>query len=509
MRDTKPILETKHITKRFPGVTALSDVNFELIAGEIHGLVGHNGAGKSTLAKILTGTYRPDAGEILIEGQPVAFRHPKDAIDVGIGSVAQEGTLLPSFTVAQNMFLGRERCHAGIVQERYLIQAGENLLEATGLTGIVNVRDDVRKLGPAQRKIVEILKILTLHPRIVIFDESTAALSENERSPLFAIMDRFRKREMGVVFITHYIEEVIEVCDRTTVMRDGRIVGSLTRDEADKDTIVRMMIDRERKTTFPNYTRAPGAVLVEIEHLGDGGAVKDATLNVRRGEIVGLFGTIGSGRTELGELIFGARKRTTGRITKDSRSIAGKSVRQAIAAGMALVPDDRLTKALMLEESVVDNITLPFLEDYTSGMVVNRRRECDHAQGVVDGLDIRTPSLSTQVRYLSGGNKQKVSFAKWIGGHGSDFYIFDEPTEGVDVGACVEMYQIIAKLVERGGGCLVISSDIQEIIGLSDRIFIMREGTIVGEFLRDETDLPQKLLAASLGFRSFQEKYRT
>ena len=275
MRDTKPILETNHLTKRFPGVTTLSDVNFELIAGEIHGLVGHNGAGKSTLAKILTGMYRPDAGEILIEGQPVEFRHPKDAIDVGIGSVAQEGTLLPSFTVAQNMFLGRERCHAGIVQERYLIQAGENLLEATGLTGIVNVRDDVRKLGPAQRKIVEILKILTLHPRIVIFDESTAALSEKERSPLFAIMDRFRKREMGVVFITHYIEEVIEVCDRTTVMRDGRIVG--------------------------------------------------------------LFGTIGSGRTELGELIFGAHKRTTGRIAKDSRSIAGKSVRQAIAAGMALV----------------------------------------------------------------------------------------------------------------------------------------------------------------------------
>lgn len=501
MENPKVILETKDINKRFPGVHALKDVAFDLCQGEIHGLVGHNGAGKSTLVKVLTGVYIPESGDIFLNGEKVVFTKPKDAIDLGIGIVTQEGTLISNFTGIQNIFLGQEECWAGIVQDKLLEKKGQELLKKTELD-VIDLNEEVENLSPARRKIIEILKIINLDPKIVIFDESTASLSDKERKLLFDIMRRFRDRGMGVVFITHYIEEVLQVCDRITVMRDGRNVGTIAAETATKAEIVRMMINKEQKSEFPEYERKFGDMLLEAEHISDGRMVKDASLKVRRGEVVGLFGTVGSGRTELGEAIFGVRKTTSGIIKMNGQEVKIDSVKKAIKKGMALIPDDRLKKALMLEEPVVDNITLPFLKEYTKGSVVNRKSECEDTKKIVETLEVKTPSIFTKVNSLSGGNKQKVSFGKWVTGVKGklDFYIFDEPTEGVDVGACAEMYKIIADLTQRGCGCLVISSDLAEVIGLSDRVYIMREGEIVAEFDRNEESLQQKLISTSLGF---------
>jgi len=495
------VLQTKGVNKRFPGVHALKDVDFNLKKGEIHGLVGHNGAGKSTLVKVLTGVYVPESGEIFLEGEKVCFSKPKDAIDMGIGIVTQEGTLISSFTGIQNIFLGQEICSAGMVNEKLLQQKGHELLKKTELD-ILDLNIPVEKLSPAQKKIIEILKIINLDPKIVIFDESTASLSDKERKLLFDIMRKFRDRGMGVIFITHYIEEVLNICDRTTVMRDGQIVGTVMTKDVNKGKIVRMMINKEQKSEFPEYDRNPGEVLLEVEHFSDGRMVKDASLTIHKGEVVGLFGTVGSGRTELGEMIFGARKKESGKLTMNGKEIRVDNVKKAIKQGMALIPDDRLNKALMLEEPVVDNVTLPFLKEYTKASVVNRKSECKDTQKIVEMLDIKTPSIFTKVNSLSGGNKQKVSFGKWVTGVKGkiDFYIFDEPTEGVDVGACAEMYKIIASLVQKGAGCLVISSDLAEVVGLSDRVYIMREGEIVAQFDRDTDDLQQKLISTSLGF---------
>ncbi len=503
---SKVILETRGINKRFPGVHALKDVAFNLRSGEIQGLVGHNGAGKSTLVKVLTGAYIPEAGDILLDGEKVVFHSPKDAIAKGIGIVTQEGTLIPSFTGIQNIFLGQEDRKMGVVLEKVLEQKGRDLLSRTDLD-MIDLKLTAEELSPAQRKIVEILKIINMNPRIVIFDESTAALSDRERKLLFDIMYSFRDKGIGVVFITHYIEEVLMVCDRITVMRDGQNVGELDGKTATKHDIVKLMINKEQKSEFPEYERKIGEVLLEAEHVSDGHMVKDATFHVKRGEVVGLFGTVGAGRTELGEAIFGARAITSGVVKMKQKEIRVKNTMQAIKEGMALIPDDRLKKALMLEENVIDNITLPFLKDYTKGNIVNRAKEVADVEETIRKLDIKTPSAYTKVNSLSGGNKQKVSFGKWITGvkRRTDFFIFDEPTEGVDVGACAEMYKIIADLVQDGAGCLVISSDLAEVIGLSDRVYIMREGVIVAEFCRGEADLQHHLIATSLGANEGEE----
>lgn len=500
MKDPQVIYEVKGVNKHFPGVHALKDVDFDLRKGEIHGLVGHNGAGKSTLVKVLTGVHIPEAGTFKLQGESISFTKPKDAIEMGIGIVTQEGTLIENFTGVQNIFLGQEKCTAGILNDKELVRKGQELLRKTELD--IDLDVEVEELSPAQRKIVEILKIINLDPKIVIFDESTASLSDKERKLLFQIMRKFRDRGMGVVFITHYIEEVIETCDRITVMRDGQVVGTIQGKTATKQEIVKMMINKEQKSEFPEYDRNPQGIFVELEHVSDGGLVKDASMYIRKGEVVGLFGTVGAGRTELGETIFGARKMKSGKIKINGQEVKIDSVKKAIKMGMALIPDDRLKKALMLEEPVVDNITLPFLKEYTKGGVVNKKSECRDTHNIVKALDLKTPSIHTKVNSLSGGNKQKVSFGKWVTGikGAIDFYIFDEPTEGVDIGACAEMYKIIADLVQKGSACLVISSDLSEVIGLSDRIYIMREGEIVGEYNREEDNIQHKLVSTSLGF---------
>ena len=500
LEGSQVIYEAKKVNKHFPGVHALRDVDFTLYKGEIHGLVGHNGAGKSTLVKVLTGDYIPESGELFLNGEKIVLAKPKDAIEKGIGIVTQEGTLISNFTGVQNIFLGQEISTAGIVRDKKLDEKAADLIKRTELD-FVDLNVSVDELSYAQRKIVEILKIINLNPKIVIFDESTASLSDKERKLLFEIMRKFRDKGVGVIFITHYLEEVLHICDRITVMRDGQNVGTIMAATATKETIVKLMINKEQKSEYPEYNHTAGDMLIEIEHLSDGNMVKDVSMHIRKGEVVGLFGTVGSGRSEFGETLFGVRKVKSGSVKIKGKETKIDSVKKAIKSGMALIPDDRLAKALMADETVVDNLSLPFLSEYVKSFVVNRRSECKDSEKIVKLLDIRTPGIFTKVSSLSGGNKQKVSFGKWVSGVKGklEFYIFDEPTEGVDVGACAEMYKIIADLVQKGCGCLVISSDLSEIIGLSDRIYIMREGTIVGEVDRNIDQLHDRLISYSLG----------
>lgn len=499
MKHPDIILETKDICKRFPGVYALRDVCFNLCRGEIHGLVGHNGAGKSTLVKVITGVYMPDRGSIFLNDEKVVFRHPKDAIDKKIGIVTQEGTLINTFNGIENIFLGKERSKFGVVNNKELKQKGLELMQSLNLD--IDLTVSVSELSPANRKLIEIMKIINQEPDIVIFDESTASLSDRDRQQLFQLMYKFRDKGMGVIFITHYLDEVLQVSDRITVMRDGCVVGTVDGKSATKHEIIKMMINKEQKSEFTDYDRKFGEVLLDVVNLSDGKTINGVSLNVRSGEVVGLFGTVGSGRTETLETLFGARGKKSGTVMINGKEVNIKNTKQAIEAGMALIPEDRLNKALLLEESVTENITLPFLKDYTMASVINRKKQVCDVKSTVDKLDIRTPSIYTKVNSLSGGNKQKVSFGKWITckGKKTRIYLFDEPTEGVDIGACAEMYGIIAELVQNGAGCLVVSSDISEIIGLSDRIYVMKDGKIVSEFSRSDMDLHQKLIASSLG----------
>ena len=499
MKNEQILIETNGICKQFPGVYALKDVDFNLRSGEIHGLVGHNGAGKSTLVKVLTGVHEPERGQIILDGEPVVFRHPKDAINKGIGIVTQEGTMIDTFTGVENIFLGQEKVKFGVVDNKELAKKGHELMQSMNLDIDLNVGVD--ELSPAKRKLIEVMKVINQYPKIVIFDESTASLTDKERQELFRLMREFREKGLGVIFITHYLDEVLEVCDRITVMRDGCVVGTIDGGSATKQEIVKMMINKEQKSEFIAYERNFGDVLLEVDKLNDGKVVKDVSLYVRSGEVVGIFGTVGSGRTEVLETLFGARKKKSGTIKLDGKIINSKHSKAAIAAGLALIPEDRLTKALLLEDSIQDNISLPFLKDYTKASVINHRKQVVDVKDTVAKLDIKTPSIDTAVNSLSGGNKQKVSFGKWITGtkNKTKLYMFDEPTEGVDVGACAEMYKIIAELVQGGAGCLVVSSDLSEVSGISDRIYVMNEGKIVTELSASDVDLQRKLIASSLG----------
>lgn len=494
------IMKMESVSKQFPGVLALDQVDFDLRKGEIHGLVGHNGAGKSTLMKVLTGTYIPEEGQISLNGEPIILQSPRDAIQKGIGIVTQEGSLIPSFTGIQNIFLGQEEHTATYIHEDRLLVKAEKLMKYFGMS--VPVTKNVEDLNPAQRKLIEILKVLNQNPKVLILDEPTAALSEKERVHLFEVMKRLKEENIGIVFITHYLEEVQEMSDRITVLRNGRHAGVLQAEEATKDRIVQLMINREQKSEYPQRSGMIGECLFETKNISDGEVCNNMNVKVHRGEIVGMFGSVGSGRTEFVETVFGARMKTSGEVLLEGQAVQINKVADAIHHGFALIPDDRLTKALFLDESVKDNITIPYLKELSQLFRISFLKEQKNAKKMVEQLSIKTPTIHTKVSSLSGGNKQKVSFAKWIGSdqEKAKVFMFDEPTEGVDVGAREEMYKIISGLTEQGAGCLVVSSDISEILGLSDRIYVMREGEIALEVKNDRSEhIHQKLMEASLG----------
>ena len=488
----RPLLRMEGIGKHFPGVQALKEVSLEVYPGECLGLVGENGAGKSTLMKILSGVYAPDEGQLFLDGQPAAFANPRQAQALGISIIYQEFNLMPNLTVMENVFVGREPNAAGIVRRRELQRRTRALLDQLGVR--LHPEAMVRDLSVAEQQMVEIAKALSLNARLVIMDEPTSALSDTEVAALLDIVRGLKARGLGVIFITHRLEEVFTICDRISVLRDGENVGELAIAEASPERIVRMMVGRNLGDLFQKEASAveeAAAPVLEVRGLGRTGTVRDpaaivledVNLAVRAGEIVGLAGLVGSGRTELVRSIFGADPFDRGEVLIDGRPVAIRSPRDAIRHGVGLVPEDRKAQALILQLAVRENVSLAALGSLVRYGFVRLRAERRRVREFVDALRIRTPSLDQKVVNLSGGNQQKVVIAKWLSLQ-PRILIMDEPTRGIDIGAKAEVHHLMSQLAQRGVAILMISSELPEILGMSDRVLVMRQGRIAGELTR-------------------------
>jgi ribose transport system ATP-binding protein len=486
------------ISKRFPGVVALDDVTFELRRGEVHVLLGENGAGKSTLMKILSGASARDAGEISIDGRPVEVASPREAQALGIATIYQEFNLVPHLRAAENIFLGREPLRApGVIDRRKLEGEGGRLLRSLG-TGI-NPRAEVRTLGVAEQQMVEVAKALSLNARILIMDEPTSALTASEIEQLFAAIRRLTAEGVAVIYISHRMEELALIGHRATVLRDGRVVGTRTL-PAPVPELVRMMADRDISEQYPPRTRRRGEELLRVEGVSRGSRLRDVSFTLHRGEILGVAGLLGAGRTELARVVAGADVPDSGRVVLDGRALRLRSPADAIRAGIGLVPEDRKGHGLVLKRSVAANLALPQLGKLARSGVVSRAGEQALASRWIRELRIKTPDARTAVVTLSGGNQQKVVLGKWLAA-GADVLIVDEPTRGIDVGAKQEIYVLLDRLAAQGAGIIMISSELPEVLGMSDRILVMHQGRVQA-LVEAAQSTQEGVLQAALGLAS-------
>lgn len=476
------LLRVEGLSKRFPGVVALDGVSFDLRGGEVHVLLGENGAGKSTLIKCLAGVYQPDEGRVLVDGRPVTIATAAQAEALGIATIYQEFNLVPQLSVAENVTLGRQPRRFGIIDRKEMDRRASAALQLVGLD--VDLRRPVSTLGVARQQLVEIAKALSLDARILILDEPTAALTDAEVDRLLGLMADLRTKGVGMVFISHHLEEIQRVGDRVTVLRDGRSVGTVPAG-TDTDELVRMMVGRSIESQFPRRPSPVGAELLRVEGLTARGRFEDVSLSVRAGEVVGIAGLVGAGRTELLRAVFGADPYDSGSVTVQGRPLPPHDVHAAIRAGLGLVPEDRKAQGLVLGATVEENLTLAVLRDATRAGIVDRARLRDQARTVVDDLGIRTPSTQAVVTNLSGGNQQKVVMGKWLAADPT-VLLLDEPTRGIDVGAKVEIYELINTLTASGRGVLLVSSELPEVLGVCDRVLVMAQGHIVGELTHEE-----------------------
>lgn len=479
-----PILDARGISKAFPGVQALENVSLQLDRGEILAVVGENGAGKSTLMKILAGVYALDSGMICFDGKPVRFS-VHQAEKLGIVLIHQELNLAENLDVAGNIFLGREPTWGGPLRwiRRRIWSDAYPVLERIGLK--CSPRTLVADLPIGQQQLVEIARALSLKSRVLIMDEPTSSLTQRETDRLFDVIRGLKRDGISVLYISHRLKEVEAVADRVVVLRDGRNAGELAKSEITHDAMVRLMVGRELKQFFHRTRGAPGARVLDVHELAWAGKRGHSiNFSLRAGEIVGLAGLVGAGRTELAETIFGVRKRIAGSVHVDGRRVAIRRPRDAIRAGIFLVPEDRRTQGLVLAANVRDNLSLPSLDYLQRLRLVARRRERQLAQDQVRQLNVRTPGIRQTVSLLSGGNQQKIVLGKWLA-RDPRVLILDEPTRGVDVGAKTEIYSLMDQLASRGIAILMISSDLEEILGMSDRVLVMHESRVVGELSRE------------------------
>lgn len=466
------------IEKSFPGVRAIKHGRFELRSGEVHALLGENGAGKSTLIKVIAGADLPDAGEIFIDGQAVRIHSPHDAQRAGIAVIYQEFTLIPSLTVRENLFLGREDARATFISRAREQQRARELFARLGLS--VAPERICRELSVAGQQLVEIARALAQNARIIVMDEPTAALTRHEVEQLARLVRDLRSRGIGVIYVSHRLDEVFALCDRATVMRDGEFIA--THDVADltRERLIELMVGRKLEAEFPPRQASIGEDRLVVCNLKRGTAVRGVSFALRRGEILGLTGLVGAGRTELARLLFGAEPIESGTVTLDGRVLHLRSPRDAIQAGICLLTEDRKGQGLVLGLSVRENFGLPNLPRLSRGGFVRQQAERRAFARFVDTLRIRIPHQNALARNLSGGNQQKVVLAKWLESQ-AEIVIVDEPTRGVDVGAKIEIYQLLNELAVSGKAILMISSELPEVLGMSDRILVMREGEIAGE----------------------------
>ncbi|WP_131104103.1 sugar ABC transporter ATP-binding protein [Ornithinimicrobium sufpigmenti] len=470
------VLRARGLTKRFFGNAVLQDVDLDLHPGQVHGLVGENGAGKSTLMKLLAGVHHPDGGTIEMLGQTRSFSHPVQAQEAGLSTVFQEFNLLPDRTVAENIYLGREPRSGLLVDTARMQRDTADLLDGLGVTGLAPSRT-VRSLSVAEQQIVEIAKAVSYDARIISMDEPTAALAGHEVDLLYRIIERLLERDVAILYVSHRLKEIFDLCDTITVLKDGRQVATRPAAELDEATLVRLMVGRPISSFFPDPL--PGTTLGEelLTLSGAGnGYVDGVDLSVRAGEIVGLAGLQGSGRTELVESIFGVHPFTRGTMTLRGRTVRTTSPRQAIRQGLALVTEDRKAKGLALNQSILDN-ALGVVRAVLPGRAARTRADMP---GILSSLEVAARSLGQEVQFLSGGNQQKVVLARWLSTDPA-VILMDEPTRGIDVGAKHAIYELLRQLAHRGVGVLMVSSELPEVIGLSDRILVMRDGRLAGE----------------------------
>ena len=478
------ILTMKDIDKSFPGVHALDHVNFEVKRGEVHALMGENGAGKSTLMKVLTGIYQKDSGTITYKGQETEFHNTKEAQEAGVVIVHQELNMVGDLTVAQNIFIGREPKKGFRIDDKKMIEDSKKLFQDLNIE--IDPREKMNNLTVGKQQMCEIAKAISHKAEVIIFDEPSAALTEKEIADLFEIIRDLRKKGLGIVYISHRMDEIKVITDRVTVMRDGGYVGTLITAESTKEDIINMMVGRVIYEDPKQHSMvAPDApVVLKVEHLNAGKMVQDVSFELRKGEILGFSGLMGAGRTETARALFGADPKQSGKISvmgKDGKlqEVTINSPQDAVKYGIGYLSEDRRRYGVVVQKSVTENTTLATMEEYTSGLMINKGKEKKVTEKYINELATKTPSPDQLVVNLSGGNQQKVVIAKWLT-RDSDILIFDEPTRGIDVGAKNEIYKLMNRLAAEGKSIIMISSEMTEVLRMSDRIIIMCEGKVTG-----------------------------
>jgi ribose transport system ATP-binding protein len=494
------MLSMRGIRKSFDGTQALRGVDFAAESGEVHAIVGENGAGKSTLMKVLSGAILRDAGEILLDAVPADASTPLAAHRLGIRAVYQEFSLVPHLTVAENILLGQMPSSRipGCVDWAEAYRRADEILASIGFVGI-DVRKVVHHLSVSHQQMVEIAKAVAVRPRILILDEPSAVLSQEELNRLFALVRQLKQDGTLILYISHRLDEVYEIADRITVLKDGQLVGTVWPREADQNQLIKMMVGRSLGEIFPVRQPPQDELALEVKDLGRAGSFSQVSFALRRGEVLGMSGLVGSGRTQVARCIFGAEPFDTGEIRLDGKPIRPRSPREAVRQGIALLTEDRKRDGLVLSCTIRDNASMASYERLSRWGVIDRRAQAAQVQQKIQELDIRPPLLGRMARQLSGGNQQKLVLAKWLLTQ-ARVLILDEPTRGVDVATKVEIYQLIGDLAGKGIGILLISSELPEILGLSDRALVMREGRVVGEFTRGEAS-EEKLLASAAGVK--------
>lgn len=492
------ILEIQDLTMEFPGVLALENVGFKLQKGEVHGLIGENGAGKSTLIKILSGVYQPTRGKILLDGQEVSFQNPIDSIKKGISTIYQELNLIPTLSIAENIFLNKLPLNnLKVVKWKELYSRSSELLSEVGLD--IDPKIKVSSLKVAHQQLIEIAKALSMNSRILVMDEPTSALSGDEIEKLFEIIKKLKQKDVSIIFISHKLQEVLQVTDSITVLRDGRKTGSVLTSEAKQDDLIKWMVGREVSNLFPKFEAKIGETVLEVKNLTSlKNGFKDVSFSLKQGEILGLFGLVGAKRTELVRALFGADRIDSGEIYLNGKLIKNSNTEFMSSKGMGMVPEDRKYSGIFPILSVGQNISIASLNQFSKLSLINKLKERKSIRYIIDKLNIKTPSIDRHILYLSGGNQQKVIISRWLIKDDIKVLIMDEPTRGIDVGAKSEVHKIISDLAGKGIGIIMVSSELPEILGMSDRIAVMRDGRIAGIFTRQEATQEDLLKAAIL-----------
>ena len=487
------VFKAEHISKAFGGVHALQDVHFEIFPGEVHALLGENGAGKSTLIKIITGVHQPDSGELFLDGRPIHFGSTREAQEQGVAGIYQEPSLFPDLDIAENILVGRQPTRGGRVDWKRMYAEAGALLQRLGLA--VDPRTKARELSVAQQQVVEVARALSIRAKVLIMDEPTSSLTLHEVEELFAIVRQLRAAGTAVVFISHRLEELFTLADRVTVLRDGNYVGTRPMAGVTTDELIRLMVGRSLGELFPKQTVAAGEVVLDVEGLGVEGSFSGVSFQLRRGEILGMAGLIGAGRTNVARALFGTEPATAGTIKLDGKPVTISRPDVAMALGIGYVPEDRKEHGLVLEMSIGRNITLPVLPRFATAGWLHESQERRTATAAAGRLEVKMAGVDQKAGQLSGGNQQKVVLAKWLGME-PRVLILDEPTRGIDVGTKAAVHALMGELAAQGLAILMISSELPEVLGMSDRILVMREGRLTGQFSRAEAT-QEKIMAAA------------